>query len=35
MRDTIECLIDIDVRRRDGIARRTNGIPGPTPDNWL
>jgi hypothetical protein len=35
MRDTIECLIDIDVRRRDGIARRANGVPGLTPDNWL
>jgi hypothetical protein len=35
MRDMIECLVDIDVRRRDGIARRANDIPGPTPDNWL
>jgi hypothetical protein len=35
MRDMIECLVDIDVRRRDGIARRANDIPGHTPDNWL
>jgi hypothetical protein len=35
MRDTIEFVIDVDVRRRDGIARRANGVPGPTPDNWL
>ena len=35
MRDTIEFVIAVDARRRDGIARRANGVPGPTPDNWL
>jgi len=35
MRAAIESVIDIDVRRRDGAARRANGIPGPTPDDWL
>jgi hypothetical protein len=35
MRDLIEHMIEVDVRRRDGIARRENGVAGPMPDDWL
>ena len=35
MRDLIEHMIEVDVRRRDGIARRENDVAGPMPDDWL
>lgn len=35
MRDAIEHMIEVDVRRRDGIARRENDVAGPMPDDWL
>jgi hypothetical protein len=35
MRDLIEHMIEVDVRRRDGIARRENDVAGSMPDDWL